>query len=153
MRTLMLTLVLASFLGCGRSVMEPSSSVSLSLSAPNTVSSKDSIVLSLAVTNVTSRELAVPLYAPGDDAFDVVVTTETGEVVWRRFAGPAALPSGGMILAPHETRVLAVTWNVRDNNGRPLNPGRYRIIGVLRGQSGAMIGSEQIHEFTVVPDH
>jgi intracellular proteinase inhibitor BsuPI len=73
----------------------------------------------------------IDLHLRGRDiAFDITVTSETGEIVWRRLKGqmvPAILQI--RTLAPGESLELREVWDQQTNAGSPAGPGLYRVQG------------------------
>jgi hypothetical protein len=112
-----------------------SDSLRLSLDLPRTIRAGAAVPISVRVENTTDRTL--DLYLRGRTiAFDLVVSDEGGEIVWRRLEGeviPAILrieplPAG-------ESLTLEATWDQRTNAGDPVDPGMYTVRGELLTES------------------
>jgi intracellular proteinase inhibitor BsuPI len=96
----------------------------LEIVIPTEVQAGDSVPVVLRLVNPTDRP--VPAYFLGREiAFDVVVTRENGEAVWRRLAG-AVVPSILQVktLAPGEALELKDSW-------RAGSPGTYLVHGEI----------------------
>lgn len=79
-------------------------------------------------------ELLVPGRPP---AFDLVVETWDGRVVWRRLEGEAIAMALGIVrLEPGEARTFVATWDGRDRSGEPVPPGLYVVRGRLPVEGG-----------------
>lgn len=65
-------------------------------------------------------------------AFDLVVRSGDGRLVWRRLEGFAVEAAPAIrTLAPGEVLTFDGHWNQRDGEGRPVPPGLYNVRGVL----------------------
>ena len=75
----------------------------------------------------------VPLGLTGRPiAFDVIVTAADGAEVWRRLRGRVvAAVLQVRLLGPGEVMELAGEWDQRDDAGRPVAPGTYRVRAVV----------------------
>jgi hypothetical protein len=74
-----------------------------------------------------------------------VVQDDTGRMVWQRLAGATLLMILGVRqLAPGETLQLEDTWSQQDGAGRPVPPGRYRLIGIVPGEPGRELRSPEV---------
>jgi hypothetical protein len=65
-------------------------------------------------------------------AFDIIVTSEKGKIVWRRLEGrtvPAILQV--RTLSPGESLELSDTWDQETNAGRPAGAGLYTVEGTF----------------------
>jgi intracellular proteinase inhibitor BsuPI len=75
----------------------------------------------------------IDLYLRGRQiAFDITVTSETGEIVWRRLEGmtvPAILQV--RTLSPGESFELREVWDQQSNAARPAGPGLYTVEGTF----------------------
>ena len=89
------------------------------------------VPIALAVTN--TGDATIELYLRGRTiAFDVIVQSEAGAVVWQRLSGeiiPAilqlkALPAG-------ESLILTTRWDQRTQSGVPVPAGTYSVRGLL----------------------
>ncbi len=94
------------------------------ISAPGSVRVGQPIPITLKLTNVSDRPVEAH-FLGRTIAFDIVVTTEDGAVVWQRLS-EGATPSILQIrtLAPGEKIEWRDSW-------RPKRRGRYRVQGVL----------------------
>lgn len=75
----------------------------------------------------------VDLYLRGREiAFDITVTSETGEIVWRRLESrivPAILQV--RTLSPGESLELREVWDQLSNAALPAGPGLYKVEGTV----------------------
>jgi hypothetical protein len=108
-----------------------SDSLRLSLVVPAEVALAAAVPVRFTVENVSGRQLE--LYLRGRTiAFDIVVTGPAGDTVWRRLEDeviPAILRLEP--LGPGEALELSDSWDQRDNAGRPVSAGDYRVRGEL----------------------
>jgi hypothetical protein len=113
-------------------------SLGLRLALPAEVESGASVRITLVVENLTGREM--DLYLTGRPvAFDLVVTDETGVVVWRRLEGES-IPMVLRIetLAPGASLELVHAWDQRTTDGDRVFPGLYSIRGELLTEDGPL---------------
>ena len=89
------------------------------------------VQITLRARNGGSQPL--DLYLRGREiAFDITITSETGELVWRRLEGrtvPAILQV--RTLSPGESLELSEVWDQQTNAGMPADPGRYTVEGTF----------------------
>jgi hypothetical protein len=99
--------------------------------APADVRHGDPVAVRLRLVNVTDR--AVTVYLQGrPTAFDVIVTDEAGQEVWRRMAGQTVTAILGIrALAPNESLTFEDVWPQRNSSGGQVPPGRYAISGLM----------------------
>jgi hypothetical protein len=87
--------------------------------------------LTLGIRNTGAQPLT--LYLRGRTiAFDFLVLDRSGNVVWQRLHDqvvPAVVQV--VTLGPGERREFRDTFRLKTNDGRPVSPGNYRIIGLL----------------------
>jgi hypothetical protein len=103
----------------------------LRLEAPSRTRSGVHVPLRLVLSNPTPRPITIDLGGM-PTAFDFVVHTVDGVEIWRRLEGtnirdvlaPRTVEPGGSI------RYTAI-WPQRDDEGRPVRPGLYRVVGIL----------------------
>jgi len=136
MRAALWALVLGSLVsssGCDNSAVDPFDSITVMMDAPSTAAVGESITVTFAVVNLTDRTVQLELGGPAESAFDVMVSSEDGALMWRRHVGPVARPAGRLVLEPYASRMFATTWDLRDASDRPVPPGTYQITGILEG--------------------
>lgn len=106
-------------------------SIAFRVHAPASVHAGEPVPIELVLTNRT--EQPITLYLQGRPlAFDITVTREDGQVVWRRLAGQVVSAILAVrTLAPAESLTFEAVWNGRLPGGAPIPPGRYRIVGSL----------------------
>lgn len=93
------------------------------------------VELTLAVTNPGPAPIS--LTAPSSQLYDFTVLKEAAEV-WRWSADRMFLTVlTPLTIPPGETIAFTESWDQRDRDGRPANPGDYVIVGTL-------IGGEQV---------
>lgn len=84
-------------------------------------------------------------------AFDLVVQSAEGHVVWRRLEGvPGEAAPAIRTLAPGEVMTFDGHWNQRDNQGRQVPPGTYRVRGVLPVAEAPGGWGSAPHELTII---
>ncbi|HYH82478.1 MAG TPA: BsuPI-related putative proteinase inhibitor [Longimicrobium sp.] len=95
----------------------------LLLDVPATVRAGEEVTLAVTLVNRGSADARVGGAAP-----DVVVTREDGTEVWRRSRHePQPASAAPITLRPKEMRGSGHNWNQRDDAGRPVPPGTYRV--------------------------
>ncbi len=103
----------------------------LLLDVPATARAGEEVPVAVTIVNRGAGPVEVGGLHP-----DVVVAREDGTEVWRRSRheppGPATRPVA--TLRPGEMRGSGSSWNQRDDGGRPVPPGTYRI----RAEADAM---------------
>jgi len=100
---------------------------------PDTVRLGEPVPITLRLTNPSQKSATVYL-AGRPPAFDIVVTRTDGTPVWRRLK--AAVISAILqvrVLAPGEALKFSETWRQQDDRGRAVQPGEYRVTGILPG--------------------
>jgi hypothetical protein len=106
-------------------------SIRFEIDVPPEVPAGEPVPITLRATNTGAKP--VDLYLRGREiAFDITVTRESGEIVWRRLEGrvvPAILQI--RTLGPGERLELSETWNQRTNAGTQVAPGLYRVQGTF----------------------
>jgi hypothetical protein len=106
-------------------------SLRLRVDIPEEVRSGAPVPVTLLAKNVSER--ALDLYLTGQPiAFDLIVTDEVGNVVWRRLEGEViAMVLRIETLAPGAVLELTDTWTQRTNDGAPVLPGSYAVQGQI----------------------
>jgi hypothetical protein len=108
-----------------------SDSLRLHLDVPDRVRTGEPVPIGIRVQNVSGGPL--DLYLRGRTiAFDIVVSREPGEIVWRRLEGeviPAILRIE--TLRPGEVLELSDVWDQRDDHGRAVPAGSYAVRGEI----------------------
>lgn len=98
--------------------------LALLLDVPATVRAGEEVPVAVTVVNRGAAAVEI-----GGLHMDVVVTRTDGTEVWRRSrhepTAPPARPE--VMLRPSEMRGSGWSWNQRDDGGRPVHPGTYRI--------------------------
>jgi hypothetical protein len=130
-------------------VMPPS--LQLRLEAPRTVRAGQSVRLRLVLENREPFPVEVALEGR-PVAFDFVVVAPDGAEVWRRSERvPGRLLLQLRTLGFREAIDFSDCWDQRDSVGLPVEPGTYRVRGVLP-VDGAPDGWEtDAHVLTVLP--
>ena len=126
----LMTLALMFGAACDRSPSEPRNVLRVSLSGPDAIAPGEVATFTLAVTNTSSRRV---VFETGGEAnaFDVIVRSMAGAVVWRRLSG-VQLDHGALFaLAAGEEITFDATWNLRDQAGAPVPAGQYTVQGLL----------------------
>jgi hypothetical protein len=102
---------------------------------PSEVTAGEPVPITLRARN--AGDTPVELYLRGREiAFDITVTSATGQIVWRRLEGrtvPAILQI--KTLGPGETLELRDVWDQQTSAGTPAEPGLYAVEGTLPGDS------------------
>ena len=106
-------------------------SLRFTLVAPDTVRIGEPVRIVLRLTNVTDRPVEAH-FLGREIAFDIVIASEDGRIVWRRLEG-AVVPGilQVKVLAPGQTLEFTAVWRQRTNAGEPVAPGTYRVRGLL----------------------
>jgi hypothetical protein len=101
------------------------------------------VELTLRVQNTGDQP--VRLQMPTGQIYEFIVQ-RNGEEVWRWSQGRAFTQAVQQwTLSPDETRTFTVTWDQRDNNGNPVEPGAYTIIGrVINSANAQLQDTEEI---------
>jgi hypothetical protein len=101
------------------------------LAAPAEVPRGRPVPITLRLINAGDHQITVYL-AGRPTAFDIVVSDETGTVVWRRLAGQTVAAILGVhSLEPGDTLTFEDVWPQRDARGQPVPDGTYRLVGLL----------------------
>lgn len=109
----------------------PADSLRLALELPDSVRAGAAVPIALRVTNAGEEPVRLELRGR-PIAFDIVVESSDGSVVWRRLEGrmvTAILQL--MTLGPGETLELREEWDQRAGDGTPVDPGAYTVRGRL----------------------
>lgn len=105
--------------------------VIVDLELPTSVQIGEAIPMILRAKNAGQDTIQLGLTG-NPIAFNFIVTGPDGADVWSRLHGkhvPMILQIG--IIAPGEALEFTHHWDQRDNAGRPVGPGIYRVRGVL----------------------
>lgn len=106
-------------------------SISLTLEVPSRVNRGEPVPFELRVWNPTERQIRLDLSGNPPNA-DFVVTGPGGAAVWSRLHERArTLALMDEVLQPGEMRWFRASWGQEDNLGCPVDPGSYRVEGVL----------------------
>ena len=117
---------------------ERADTLRLTLSFPDTARVGDEVPIALRIQNVTDRR--IDLYLTGRDVtIDIIVSTESGDTVWRRLKGEVlpmtlrleSIDAGGSL-------ERAAAWPGVDQDGRVVAAGAYRVRGALLAEGGAL---------------
>lgn len=85
-------------------------------------------------------------------AFDLLVQTEAGELIWRRLEGvPVEAVLVSRELAPGEVLTFDARWDQRDRQGDPVAPGVYQVRAVLPVPAAAGGWGSPIRLLTITP--
>jgi len=108
--------------GAGKSPAA-ASNLALLLDVPATVRAGEEVPVAVTLVNRGAAPASVPGVQP-----EVVVTRADGGEVWRRTRHEhATRETGDIALRPNEMRGSGSSWDQRDDAGRPVAPGGYRI--------------------------
>jgi len=114
-------------------------SLRLRLEVPPEVKAGTGVPITVGVENLTGRRL--DLYLTGRPiAFDLIVTDQSGGVVWRRLEGhhvPMVLRIE--TLEPGACLEFGDTWNQRTTAGNAVPPGLYRVRGEILSENGPLV--------------
>jgi hypothetical protein len=125
-------------------------SLRLELGLPEKVKAGQEVIMTLRVENTAKRTLE--LYLTGEPpAFDLIVTDEGGEVIWRRLEGEVVTMVLRLeALAPGEALTFSHPWDQRDDDGVPVPPGAYTVRGELLTEGDPL--ASRSRTLIVVPD-
>jgi hypothetical protein len=148
--TLLLALVIGSACGgdragSGEAVRDSAASsgpLALLLDVPATVRAGEEVPIAITLVNRGASATVVGAVSP-----DVVVTREDGTEVWRRSRHEPSAPAGATTLRPNEMRGSGSSWNQRDDAGRTVAPGTYRI----RAEATEMELASEARVVTIAP--
>ena len=120
----------------GRAAAAPAAaardSIRVAISVPASVRAGRPVAIRLSVTNRLARAVRLQVAGAEPPVWDVRVTRMDGSVVWNRLHGSrTGLTNGTLVLAPHQTRTRTIVWAQRDNRGRAVARGVYRVRGFL----------------------
>ena len=139
-RLVFASLILNLLAACNAEVSAPATSISLGVMAPSDAAFGSIVTFSVAITNLTNRDIAVPLSSIGTEAVDLsVISTASGEVVWSRFSGNVIGVGGALQLEAGATRQVAIEWSSRDFNGDFVPAGKYTVLASLRGEDNVKV--------------
>jgi hypothetical protein len=94
----------------------------LLLDAPAAVRAGEEVPVAVTLVNRGAAPASVAAVQP-----DLVVTRADGGEVWRRSRHEPAAQTASTTLRPQEMRGSGYAWNQRDDAGRPVPAGEYRI--------------------------
>lgn len=122
----------------------PADSLRDSLEFPDTVRAGQTVPLILRVRNPTDGLITAYIGGmPGRWHFDAIITTQSGEEVWKMLNHRAVeLPLTGHTFGPGEVLEIRDEWNQRDDSGMPVPPRTYTIRAVLSLQEPSAIGTD-----------
>ena len=93
-------------------------------------------------------------FSYGASALDFQVTDGAGRTVWRHLSF-VVLPLGGFELGPGESKAISElswasqgSWDLRDDDGLPVEPGEYLVKGIVRVDGKTL---ETMRTFAVLP--
>jgi Intracellular proteinase inhibitor len=106
-------------------------SMTLELVLPDTVRAGQAVTLTLRLVNQSRK--AATLYSQGrPTAFDIVISHSGGRPVWHRlYRKTITSVLQVRTMAAGEVLEFTDTWNQRDDAGREVPPGEYRVVGIL----------------------
>jgi len=115
----------------------PLDSLRFTLVAPDSVRAGERVPIVLRLTNVSGRPVEAH-FLGRTIAFDIVIASEDGTILWRRLEG-AVVPGilQVKVLAPGQTLEFKDAWRQRTNAGAPVAPGTYVVRGLLPGDDPA----------------
>ena len=132
-------LLAASPEGCekedGHSIKNPDLEAVLSLQDParkevQVFRRKESIRVVLTLRNRTSD--TVKLTLPSAQTHDMVVSTKEDKEIWRWSAGRMfAQVLTEVVLPPGESKSFVETWDQTRRDGKPVEPGEYKAVGLI----------------------
>jgi hypothetical protein len=119
-------------------------SLRLYLDLPKEVKVGEEVVMTLRVKNAADRPL--DLYLTGEPpAFDLIVTDEEGEVVWRRLEGQVVTMVLRLeTLAPAAALTFSHPWDQRDDDGVPVAPGTFTVRGEVLTEGDPLVSPTRI---------
>jgi hypothetical protein len=106
-------------------------SMTLQIMLPTSVPVGAAVPITLRLTNTSPKP--VTAYLQGRPvAFDIIVSSRDGALVWRRLEG-AVIPAILQVrtLAPGEVLEFSDAWLQQNNRGESVGPGEYLVTGVL----------------------
>jgi intracellular proteinase inhibitor BsuPI len=105
--------------------------LSLDLEVPKRFPLGEPVPITLILRNTSDRH--VDLNVPGRPvAFDIVITSADGSVVWRRMKGRIIAAILQVLeLAPYSSLELRDDWMQRTDAGVLIEPGEYSVVGEL----------------------
>ena len=128
----------------GRDGAASAGALALLVDVPATVRAGEEVPVAVTIVNRGAAPVEV-----GGLHVDVVVTREDGTELWRRsrHESPAPVTRPEVMLRPSEMRGSGWSWNQRDDGGRPVPPGAYRI----RAEAPAMQLTSEARGVTISP--
>lgn len=119
-------------------------SVALEIEMPREVPEGQAVPIALRLQNTLGERVELHLLGR-TPTFDITITDEAGQVVWRRLQGqgiPAILQLRP--LGPGETLIHEDRWDQRSNSGEPVGPGVYKVTGALLTDEPTPISSPTV---------
>jgi hypothetical protein len=127
--------------------------IRLDIEAPQRLPRGEPVPITLIIGNTSDRH--VDLYVTGRPvAFDIVITSADGTVVWRRLEGQTIAAILQVLeLRPHSTFELRDDWMQRTNKGVAVEPGRYKIVGeLIMERQGSLVSRPANLEIVAAPE-
>jgi hypothetical protein len=127
--------------------------IRLDIEAPQRLPRGEPVPITLIIGNTSDRH--VDLYVTGRPvAFDIVITSADGTVVWRRLEGQTVAAILQVLeLRPHSTFELRDDWMQRTNKGVAVEPGRYKIVGeLIMERQGSLVSRPANLEIVAAPE-
>ncbi|HET7231976.1 MAG TPA: BsuPI-related putative proteinase inhibitor [Longimicrobium sp.] len=120
----------------------PAGPLALLLDVPATVRAGEEVPVAVTLVNRGAAPASVAGVQP-----DLVVTRADGGEVWRRSRHEPATQTASTTLRPQEMRGSGYAWNQRDDAGRPVSAGAYRI----RAEAPSLKLTSEARALTIVP--
>ena len=136
---LLLSMTFLGFNGCSHQAGNPSHPEDpLSLEAPDEVEEGQTVNLKLIWRNLTDKPVELTL--GGRPAYDFVVTTNEGKKIWRWLEGQTVQDILEIkTVDPGQKLEFMLDWQLVDQAGAALAPGRYLVQGILNLEPPAVI--------------
>jgi hypothetical protein len=129
--------VIAVAIACAPSKAKPAPHFRVEFEAPSEVVLGDSARLRLTLVNDSPVDIRLEFWGNNGTAFDPIVEGMNGERVWRWSDGKAFGGTGLLTtLRAADSTQFAATWPLIDGNGKPVPPGTYELVALLKGSDG-----------------
>jgi hypothetical protein len=145
--------VMALAISCGPSPpATPSPHFRVEFEAPSEVVLGDSARLRLTLVNDSPVDIHLEFWGNDGSSFDPIVEGMNGERVWRwsddkNFAGTGLLTT----LRVGDSTQFAATWPLIAGDGKPVPPGTYELVALLKGSDGkSFIGESHRRRIQVI---